>query len=383
MLPKVSVVMSVYNGSRYLREAVDSILNQTFTDFEFIIIDDCSTEPQVGEILRQYEKQDQRIKLLQNETNLGLTKSLNKGLAKAQGEYIARMDADDISYPNRLASQVEFMDLYDSVALISTYAQYIDSSGKHLRVHQLPEDPKTLKWNLIFRNPLRHSTVMWRNNLVASQVGNYNPKYTYTQDYDLWSRINQKLKIATLPSITVAIRHHENSITLTKLEDQDKLVTVVTANEAGRYLKREVTESQARQLRLMSRHKHSLQRKQFNQLSPETFKEAIQFYLNLWKAFKFQELSNVESNLSRSNLFQEIELDLLDLLYFTKQKRWGIQAWNIISQYLLLNPVRIYQFLQFSVPKLLPYRLSFAYRWYQKIRSTMKSKTENYLGDKE
>ena len=103
--PKVSVVMSAYNGERYLREAVESILNQTFNDFEFIIIDDGSTNS-TGQILSSYAAQDPRIVLIRNRENIGLTKSLNKGLALARGEYIARMDADDVSLPNRFSEQV-------------------------------------------------------------------------------------------------------------------------------------------------------------------------------------------------------------------------------------------------------------------------------------
>ncbi|PSO83704.1 MAG: hypothetical protein BRC41_11810, partial [Cyanobacteria bacterium QH_9_48_43] len=101
---KISVVMPVYNGANYIREAVESILNQTFTDFEFIVIDDCSTD-RSWEILTKYANQDQRVKLFKNEENLGVTKSLNKGLKLAQGDYIARQDADDVSLPERFEKQ--------------------------------------------------------------------------------------------------------------------------------------------------------------------------------------------------------------------------------------------------------------------------------------
>ncbi len=115
--PRVTVLMSVYNGEKYLREAIDSILNQTFKDFEFLIIDDGSTDSS-ADIIRSYT--DFRIRLIQNEKNIGLTRSLNKGLKLAKGEYIARMDVDDISLPIRFEKQVSFLDKYEDVKLVGS-----------------------------------------------------------------------------------------------------------------------------------------------------------------------------------------------------------------------------------------------------------------------
>src|SRR5258707_849690 len=127
MSPRVSVVMSVYNGEKYLGEAVDSILAQTFTDFEFIIIDDGS-EDRSPELIEAYV--DSRISFLRNEKNVGLTRSLNKGLQVASGEYIARMDCDDVSLPDRFAKQVAFMDANSGVGACGTWALDIDGAGK-------------------------------------------------------------------------------------------------------------------------------------------------------------------------------------------------------------------------------------------------------------
>ena len=133
--PIVTVLMSVYNGERYLNEAIDSILAQTFTDFEFLIIDDASTDS-TPKILHSYD--DPRIRIVTNEENLGLTKSLNKGLALAQGEYIARMDADDISLPERLMMQLNFLIDNKTVPLVGSGAIMIDEDGKSIGKMNLP-----------------------------------------------------------------------------------------------------------------------------------------------------------------------------------------------------------------------------------------------------
>ncbi len=125
--PKVSVIMSVYNGDKYLREAIESILNQTFTDFEFIIVNDGSTDNSL-EIIESYD--DERIKTINNKKNIGLTKSLNKALKFAKGKYIARQDADDVSLPNRFEKQVEYLDSHPEVALVGTSVYLIDENGK-------------------------------------------------------------------------------------------------------------------------------------------------------------------------------------------------------------------------------------------------------------
>jgi glycosyltransferase involved in cell wall biosynthesis len=125
--PKVSVVMSVYNGEKYLCEAIDSILNQTFENFEFLIVNDGSTDRTL-EILQSYR--DPRIKVINNERNIGLTASLNKGLKIAKGEYVARMDADDVSFPHRLEQQKAFLDRNPRVAMVGSWAEVIDESGK-------------------------------------------------------------------------------------------------------------------------------------------------------------------------------------------------------------------------------------------------------------
>jgi glycosyltransferase involved in cell wall biosynthesis len=327
-IPKVSVIMSVYNGATYLQEAIDSILNQTFKDFEFIIINDCSTD-RTEEILLDYASQDDRIVLINNEQNLGLTRSLNKGLSIAKGELIARQDADDISLPDRLEQQVAYLDSNPETVFISTGVQGIDATGKETWVYTPTQDEISLRWHLLFRNPIRHSTVMWRNEPIAQQVGGYDPAFIYSQDYDLWVRIAEKFTIQTLPLILVKLRWHKNSITLTKLNQQDQLATAIAHKGIQRYfLNQSISLEEATRLRVMPRPKHDLQRQYYDSLNAAEFQQGVYQYLDLWRQFYRVHYSPKTAE-SFKILQHEVEKDLWTLLLRCKQQpltRIGIQA---------------------------------------------------------
>lgn len=218
MAPKVSVVMSVYNGECYLEQAVESILTQTFTDIEFIIIDDGSTDG-TGEFLTGYATQDSRITIIRNEPNIGLTKSLNKGLALAQGKYIARMDADDISLPERLARQVHFLETQPEVGVLGTAIQGVDNAGKLHQTRLFPTTSAVLKWRLCFENPIAHPAVMMRREVVK-QANGYNVEMTTSQDYDLWQRLSGVTRLSNLPEVLLYKRAHNNNVTYTQGDDQ-------------------------------------------------------------------------------------------------------------------------------------------------------------------
>ena len=208
--PEISVIMSVYNGERYLREAIESILNQTFKDFEFIIIDDGSTD-RTPEILREYAKKDERIKIITNPKNIGLTKSLNKAIKKAKGEYIARMDADDIAMPERLKKQIEFMEKNPEVGLLGTAYYEMNSKGEIVGDKLFPTSNKKLKKILIKYNPFFHASVMVRKE-VFNRVGPYDKNIPKAQDYELWFRIAQNYKIANLSSLLMKRRYSGEKI---------------------------------------------------------------------------------------------------------------------------------------------------------------------------
>lgn len=220
MKPKVSVVMSVYNGTLYLRESLESILNQTFTDLEFIIIDDKSTDD-TWEILSEYNNRDSRIKLYKNLENLGLTKSLNKGLQQAQGKYIARQDADDVSLPDRFELQTDFLEQHLEVGAIGTSAEVIDEQGKAIEQSSVPVDHESIQAYLLVNNCLHHSSMMARRSLVQA-LGGYKEELRYAQDYDLWWRFSQSARLANLPDNLVQVRRSRRNLTNTRRQEQLK-----------------------------------------------------------------------------------------------------------------------------------------------------------------
>lgn len=183
----VSVVMSVYNERiEWLKLSIDSIIQQTFTDFEFIIICDNPSFVEGISLLEEYKTIDRRIVVLYNEENIGLTKSLNKGIRCASGKYIARMDADDISLPTRLSKQVEFMDSNPEIVASGTGAYIM--TGNHLRLSNLPTSFKILKSLSIFDSPIYHPTAIFRR-VIDDKIVEYNEEFRYSQDYELWIRL--------------------------------------------------------------------------------------------------------------------------------------------------------------------------------------------------
>jgi len=220
--PKVSVVMPVFNGERYLKESIESILNQTFKDFEFIIVDDGSTN-RTAEILKDYTKRDPRIKIITNEKNIGLTKSLNKAIKIVQGEYIARQDADDVSLPQRLEKQVEFLENNLEIKVLGTFNYGINQRGEILRKNTLSVSFQEVKKNLIKRNPFIHSSVMIERETL-NKVGLYNEKFRVAQDHELWFRILKIAKGENLPLFLVKKRYHSEMISIDKNKEQLKCI---------------------------------------------------------------------------------------------------------------------------------------------------------------
>lgn len=211
-MPKVTVLMAVYNGERYLREAMESVLCQTFRDFEFLIINDGSTD-NTRELILSYD--DARIVLVDSEHNVGQTRSLNRGLELAAGELIARQDADDVSEPERLAKQVVFLNRHPEVALLGTWYKEIDVQGTVIGKGKLPCDTTDIRWSLLFFCPFVHSAVMFRKSVVSERIGFYNEALAYSQDYELWHRIARRLPVANLPEPLVRLRATPWSMTTT------------------------------------------------------------------------------------------------------------------------------------------------------------------------
>jgi hypothetical protein len=218
MVPEVSVLMSVYNGERYLRESIESILSQTFTDFEFIIVDDGSFDS-TATILRNYR--DPRMVLLSNEVNIGLTHSLNRGLAVARGRFIARQDADDVSLPNRLERQVLFLREHPAVGILGSCCQLIDRDGRKLWLYQVPTHDLNIRWKSLLENPFAHPSVMMRRDILTGNGLSYDETLQVAQDYDLWTRMMRYTQGANL---TEPLIHYRlcTGVTRTRKETQLK-----------------------------------------------------------------------------------------------------------------------------------------------------------------
>lgn len=201
----ISVVMSVYNTEKYLKEAIDSILNQTYQDFEFIIVNDCSADGS-WDILKDYEKRYNCIKLINNSENLGLTKSLNKALAIAKGEYIARMDADDISELNRFERQLEYLIAHPDIDILGTFSNDINEQGEAFRTRTTPVLHKDIVGMLPKLCPMSHPTVIFKRKSLKT-IGFYNEKYKTSQDLEMWFRAaGAGLKFGNIPEFLFRYR---------------------------------------------------------------------------------------------------------------------------------------------------------------------------------
>tara|TARA_Y100001970_G_scaffold250206_1_gene321705 strand:- start:24494 stop:25420 length:927 start_codon:yes stop_codon:yes gene_type:complete len=186
-MPKISVIMSVYNEQENLQESIGSILNQSFKDFEFIIINDGSIDKSL-EILNQYT--DKRIKVF-NKKNSGLPASLNFGFSKSQGDYIARMDADDFSHRDRLKIQNDFLDKNQSIDLVGSNIRIIDENQNIIGFKKVPESSKEISKSLIYTCPIMHPTYLFRKS-IFNKVEGYREEFIYAQDYDFLLRLSLK-----------------------------------------------------------------------------------------------------------------------------------------------------------------------------------------------
>ena len=232
--PKVTVLMPAYNGEKYLREAIDSILSQTFRDFEFLIINDGSTDATV-EIINSYT--DHRVRLVHNDANLGLIATLNKGLDMARGEFVARQDADDISHPTRLEKQISFMDSHPEVVLLGTQVHYIDQYGKKYNSYgeYKARGELAIRWQLIFDNPFAHSSVMMRTGIVRD-IGGYDEHFLACEDYDLWSRLVYAHSADNLKEALLYYRCHPSSMTANCSKENNLLVGGILRRTCNSYI---------------------------------------------------------------------------------------------------------------------------------------------------
>lgn len=229
-MPKVSVLMPVYNTEEsYLREAIESILNQTFSDFEFIILNDGSTN-NAQDVILSYS--DSRINYVINEKNLGLIKTLNKGFDLAKGEYIARMDSDDISLPERFQKQVNFMDENPNVHVVGTWYEWFPKC----KVQKPATNDKAIKECLLASsNSIAHPTVMLRKSVIDNLQARYDENFAYVEDYALWLSLIDKVDFANIDEILLKYRIHPNSVCKVNKRNQILNVYKLMAQTQGKY----------------------------------------------------------------------------------------------------------------------------------------------------
>jgi glycosyltransferase involved in cell wall biosynthesis len=206
---RISVLLPVFNGELFIAEAIKSILGQTFTDFELLAMDDGSTD-RTFEILSSI--QDPRLRIIRNAENLGLIRTLNLGIELARGEFIARMDADDIAFPGRFEAQVAFLEAHPEIAVVGTnIVVFEDEPAKGLRLMPPPETAAQIHWELLRVSCLYHPTVLIRRSVFSTEKP-YDPAYAHCEDYELWLRLSRRFGLANITAPLLFYRRHGSSV---------------------------------------------------------------------------------------------------------------------------------------------------------------------------
>jgi glycosyltransferase involved in cell wall biosynthesis len=225
-VPLISVLLAVHDDKRFLREAVDSVLGQTLSDLELILVDDASSEPVEG-------FDDARVAVLRNESQLGLAASLNRALDAASGKYVARLDADDVALPKRLARQVERMG--DGTAVVGTAVIDLDEAGRRGATHVMPAGPVPLRWHALFSSPFFHPTVLVDREVLDARGLRYDPSFDESEDYDLWTRLFEHAHGDNLREPLVLKRVHAAQASQRRRAVQESFQRRVALREIGRY----------------------------------------------------------------------------------------------------------------------------------------------------
>lgn len=245
MEKEVSIVTSVHDEEKFVSQCIESVLNQTIENFEFLIIDDASTDNTFN-ILKEFENKDTRIKVFKNEKQLGPYISANKLLKKSIGKYKARIDGDDAWLNSKLKNQIKFMK-EENLSFSCTHVQCIDENNNNLHVHATPSK-KQLKWSLNFENHIRHSSVMWSGSFL------YDEDFIFSSDYELFTRIRKNFQIDTLKEVITLYRNHPNSITNSQTQKQLALAKIIIKRELEFYLNKNLTYERVGELENIYRH---------------------------------------------------------------------------------------------------------------------------------
>lgn len=228
-LPLVSIILPCYNAGKYLNKSIDSILRQTYHNFELLCIDDCSTDT-TAKILKYYESLDSRVKVYTNEKNLKIAKTLNIGLQHSKGKYIARMDADDISIPNRIELQVSFLEKNDSIGICGGQCKIINEIDICTGKLSNPLNDYAIKSNLLFVSSFAHPTVMFRRAIYES-LGGYKDVMPI-EDIEYWLRMAKaNIKMANLQEVLLLYRVHGNNVSIKNNDEKKKSLIKCLFNE--------------------------------------------------------------------------------------------------------------------------------------------------------
>ncbi len=235
---RVSILTSAYNEQEHLEPAIRSILQQSFQDWEWLIVDDASTDG-TPEILARWASKDSRLHTLRNETSQGLGRSLNRAAGVSRGPYVARMDANDLCHPARFAKQVRYLDENPQVGLVGSYNHVIDGNGKIIQTWRFQHTPEEIYYTLQFQNCLCHSSVMFRKDLFI-ELGGYQEELSVAQDYDLWLRMSHRAAMFKIPKPLVNWRKRSFGISLAKQEEQAKAAHAIALENLKRLVGQDV-----------------------------------------------------------------------------------------------------------------------------------------------
>ena len=329
-MPVVSVLMPTYNAEKYLKEAIDSILNQTLTDFEFLIIDDNSKD-KTKKIIGKYN--DKRIKLIKGPQK-GLAAALNCGIKKAQGKYIARMDADDISLPARFEKQVNYLEAHPEITVLGTWQEHF---GRWNFIHKAQQTHDECKAELLFNCDLCHSTLMFRKEDFIKNNMLY-PEGSPQEDYELWLNICNQVRFANLPEVLCRHRTYEGSITSQKKD----ILTTYHVKLLQKFLRENL------HINLLDADLDLLQRR-YNPLAGKTKKEIKNYVRRLNALFEKIEKKN-----------RKLKIFNIKILHKSLKRNYPVFARGygdiVSSKYLKTKPIRQYNLL--GVPVLSVYKKS-------------------------
>jgi len=215
-MPKVSVLMTNYNGEKFIEEAIESILNQTYTDFELIIIDDWSTDESWG-IIQSLSHRDTRIHCYQNTKNLWISLTRNRLIDLAQWDYIAWLDSDDRARSDRIEKQVQFLKKHPNYGIVGSWMTLIDADGREMKIKQLPISDQDIRKQWYYRNSLNHPTLMMRKTCIQ-KTGYFDASLDVAEDYDFWVRAGTHTYLANIPEALTQYRIHTGNISIQKFQ---------------------------------------------------------------------------------------------------------------------------------------------------------------------